>query len=224
MPSMLAVPSTLTAAGQSAGEGRKAMHVARHRVNWWLNLTLLTLRVHGQLSQLEEQLGYLCGEPLVPPQPEQGGDSSDTLRTGWTDSALRTPKQGQGLFVRQESMAYKGQRLRCSDPVERLCHASSSFKDSNTVCYHCSESSGSVNAQLAQCFSAAHLRALPGGGLQAPHLPASEPPRGQPGGEGSQEGSCQHCRCRCCRQQQHPQPGSGPQPRPKRAWPGRARP
>lgn len=88
----------------------------------------------------------------MPPPPEQGGDGYDKLRPGWADTALRTPKQGHGLFVRQDSMAHKGQRLRCSDPVERLYYSCGSFKDSSKLCTHCSEASGSVDAELAQCF------------------------------------------------------------------------
>ena len=90
----------------------------------------------------------MCGEALAqPPLPEDEPDPYNKLRPGWTDEALRTPKQGHGVFVRQESNSHSGQRVRCSDPMERLFYSSTAFQDSDKVCTFCAAADAAVDAE-----------------------------------------------------------------------------
>lgn len=145
----------------------------------------------AQLERLLEQHGFLCGEALVPPAPADNNDrdAHNLLRPGWQDTALRTPKQGHGLFVRQDSTSFSGQRVRCCDPVERLYYTSNSFEGSKSVCAFCSEACGTVDAELAKCFKVV----LPictscRSAGRKPFLPACQPGGGWPSWTGSEEG------------------------------------
>lgn len=154
--------------------------------------TACSVPAHGRAAGAARSSGGAGGAPVwrgTGALAARGGQRPcHKMRAGWQNTALLGAAQGHSLFVRQESSAHNGQRLRCSDPVRRLYYSSRVILTARK-CSYCAGADGSVDAELQQTLrgGAAHLHQLPRGGPHTGYMQAGQPARRR-GFQGQEEG------------------------------------